>query len=346
MNHKKPLGVWFPTIQAGTGVDVFTSRLVDALVRAGHRAEIAWLPHRAEFAPWTVQAPKAPEWADVIHVNSWLHPRFYANLGRPAVVTCHGCVHDPALGPYKSQLQSAYHKLWVHQLEARAFSAASVITAVSAYTSGQMKNAFGNLEVHVIPNWLPSDAFSFNEREQPQEPFRLLYVGKWSRRKGADLLAEIMELLGADFELHFTGIPPNGQVLPSNMIPLGWATSPATIRDWMYSADALIFPSRMEGMPLAVLEALACGLPVICTEAASLPEIVANSENGLICPVDDVEAFVRAARSLRGDEAMWMRVRFCAHSHAKSVHSEGRALESFRNIYNLAARRGIAIDAS
>src|SRR5690606_37416690 len=63
--------VWFPTIQAGTGTDVFTQRLCDGLNARGVRAQITWLPHRAEYVHWTVPAPPPPAWANVVHANSW-----------------------------------------------------------------------------------------------------------------------------------------------------------------------------------------------------------------------------------------------------------------------------------
>ncbi|MFN3594090.1 MAG: glycosyltransferase [Thiobacillaceae bacterium] len=68
-------------------------------------------------------------------------------------------------------------------------------------------------------------------------------------------------------------------------------------------ADALLFPSRIEGLPLTVIEAMACGLPVIAAKSASLPEVVAHGATGLLCPVDDVGAYVSAPRTLAGDAA-------------------------------------------
>src|SRR5690606_2448467 len=90
--------VWLPAILAGTGADVFTMRLCDGLNARGLRAEITWLPRRAEYLPWTVQVPRPPEWANVAHVNSWLPQRFWPK-GLPSVVTVHHLVHDPAYKP-------------------------------------------------------------------------------------------------------------------------------------------------------------------------------------------------------------------------------------------------------
>jgi len=143
--------VWFPTIRAGSGTDVFTERLCAGLQARGIRAEITWLPLRAEYAPWTVPIPKPPEWANVVHINSWLHPRFVPrNL--PTVVTVHHSVHDPAFMPYKTTAQKFYHRFWIRPIEARNVRCAAVVTAVSRHVAAQVKKLFGRTDVAVIYN--------------------------------------------------------------------------------------------------------------------------------------------------------------------------------------------------
>jgi len=86
--------VWFPAVRTGSGADVFTERLAGALIERGVRAEISWLPHRAEFLPWSVGRPTIPAGANIVQVNSWLHTRFIpARL--PVVATMLHCVLDP-----------------------------------------------------------------------------------------------------------------------------------------------------------------------------------------------------------------------------------------------------------
>ena len=335
-----PLGIWFPTVRAGTGADVFAVRLAEGLQRRGVRAEITWLPHRAEYAPWSVAAAKPPSWASVVHINTWLHPRFYAGTGLPILATCHGCVHDPALEPYKSRAQAFYHRHLVRPIEKHSLATAVVVTAVSLYTAEKVTQAFGRKGIEVIANWLPDDAFVRNGREAPNEPFRLLYVGNWSSRKGSDLLPAIIGELGPEFELQFTGVPPKHTRLPQNMVSLGWSSEPSRVREWMWAADALMFPSRMEGMPLAVLEAMACGLPIIASDTSSLPELIADGRTGLLCPVDDVHAFANAVQRLRGSPTEWKAMGNAAYAWAKAYHSESVALDNYLALYRSLRRTG------
>lgn len=339
--------VWFPAIRAGTGADVFTERLAAGLERAGIRVEITWFPHYTEFAPWLVAVQQPPAWANIIHVNSWFHPRCIQLRSLPVVVTCHGCVHDSVLLPHKSFLQALYHRFWVRRVEGMEFRGGAAITAVSEYTAKKIKQMFTISEVKVVPNWIPDESFDYRDRSSPEPIFRLLYIGSWSRRKGADLLVEIMRGLGDGFELHFTGFPPSRAELPSNMKPLGWTTDSAVVRGWISSSDALLFPSRMEGMPLAVLEAMACGVPVIASDAASLPEIVQDGVNGFICAVDSPIEFIDAVRRMKNQSHWWAQARLAAHEAVRQRHSEHSAVQAYLEVYEAvlgaqSAQEGVA----
>lgn len=309
--------VWFPTVRCHSGTDIFTERLVQTLTQRGYRAEITWLPLRAEYAPWSVPVPQPPPWATVVHVNSWLHPRFFPPY-RPVVSTLHSCVHDPALRPYKRPAQAAYHALWVRGVEAANIRCANRVVAVSRYTAEVARKAFGPLDIEVIHNGVDTDFFTPVARSSPNKPFRLLYVGNWSRLKGVDLLAPILTQLGQGFELVYTADRNSRHThfpLPSNCRNLGRLDRDA-LREAYRHADALIFPSRLEGFGLVAVEAMACGLPVIASAATSLLEVVTHGESGWLCPLDMVAAFATAARELARKPELWHMMRNAARKRA------------------------------
>lgn len=327
-DDSRALGIWFPAVRSGTGADVFTIRLAQALRARGIRADITWLPHRAEYAPWSVARPRPPEWATVAHINSWLHRRFIPrNL--PLVMTLHSCVHDPAFKPYKKLPRALYHRFWIKRSEAHSLGRAAIATAVSQYTADQAAAIFGRKDIKVLYNWIDTDVFSPDARAHPHQPFRLLFVGKPSIRKGADLLPQIMRILGPDFELRYTGEPKDIGVsdLPENMISIGRLESEAAVVNAYREADALLFPSRLEGLSLAMLEAQSCGLPIIATRASSLPEVVEHQKTGILCPADQPEAFAEAAQQLC-DSRKWLLI---------SKTSRMRATKMFREEYRLGA---------
>ena len=74
------------------------------------------------------------------------------------------------------------------------------------------------------------------------------------------------------------------------------------LRFWYNSAETFIFPSVFEGFGLPVLEAMACGTPVIVSDASSLPEVVGDA--GLTLPPQAVGAWTEALRRA-GDDSQW-----------------------------------------
>lgn len=271
---KQP-AIWFPTVRCGTGTDVFTETLVAGLREQGLQAEITWLPHRAEYLPWTVPVPKPPAWANVVHINTWLHPRFIP-VDLPVVATLHHSIHDPALKPYKGWLRAAYHQHWIRHIERATMRRANTVVAVSQFAADSAKAHVLNCPMQVIHNGVDTKRFYPPAHREIHKPFRLLYVGSWMARKGVDLLAPIMRELGDDFVLHYTGgaaAEKDKPQMPPNMHDLGRLTGDEVVKA-MHEADALLFPSRSEGFGLVAAEAMACGLPVICTKGSSLVEVV------------------------------------------------------------------------
>lgn len=331
--------VWFPTIRADSGTDIFTERLASALEKRGIRTEITWLPHHAEYAPWLVAKPKPPAWATVVHCNSWLHQRFISR-DLPLVTTIHSCVHDPAFDQYKGWAQRLYHQYWIRSLESTSIGRANRVTAVSRYTASRTAETFGHAIITPIYNWIDTQAFRPSIQQRlPGHPFRLLFVGNINKRKGADLLPAILHRLGDQFTLHYTGTEQDfSDQLPSNMLSLGRLEGAEALVKAYQNSDALLFPTRLEGFGLSVIEAQACGLPVISTYSSSIPEVVEDNKTALLCPLDDIDAFARAASRLRNEPGLWSRMSNAATERAKQF-SEDAALTSYIEIYrDLTAR--------
>jgi glycosyltransferase involved in cell wall biosynthesis len=304
MSSRRDLAVWFPAVQTKTGTDVFTERLASGLQQRGIRTEITWLPLRAEYAPWSVRAPKPPEWATVVHVNSWLHPRFMPGH-LPVIATIHHSMHSPALLAYKGFMRAVYHRWWMAPNERHVLRRTQKVVAVSRFVADTVRRTLLDVPAEVIYNGVDTNRFRPGNRPRdPGASFKLLYVGSWKKLKGVDLLAPIMRALGVGFELRYTGGPAAEQDrdgVPPNMHDIGRLKGEDAVISAMQDADALLFPSRSEGFGLTVAEAMACGLPVITTHCSSLPELVVPGVTGYLCPRDDVGAFVEVARNLAAD---------------------------------------------
>ncbi|WP_396621529.1 glycosyltransferase family 4 protein [Marinobacter sp. W-8] len=331
-----PLGVWFPTVRSNTGTDVFTERLVQNLNEEGFRAEISWLPLRAEYAPWTVPVPTPPSWATVAHVNTWLHPRFLPQQ-LPVIATLHHSIHDPALAKLKGFARNCYHRWWIAPNERRVMELANRVVAVSHYAANIGRKTLLDIPIEVIYNGVDIQRFhpSTDERK-PHKPFRLLYVGSWKALKGVDLLAPIMRELGEDFELYYTGGPTANRskpFLPPNMHDIGRLQTPVDVVAAMQTADAFVFPSLSEGFGLVAAEAMACGLPVIASRGSSLAEVIEDRKTGLLCSPSNVNSFVSAIKKIFNNEDLRRKISNLSRQHAKVRFSHTKSTSQYLEVY-------------
>jgi glycosyltransferase involved in cell wall biosynthesis len=126
--------------------------------------------------------------------------------------------------------------------------------------------------------------------------FRVCYVGRVEVAKGIGYLLDAWKRLAlAGAELLLIGeIQPEGKALlgkylSNNVKLLGWLP-PQELAEHYRQSSILVLPSVNEGMGLVLLEAMACGLPVIASDRTGAPDCVADGKEGFVIPARDVEA--------------------------------------------------------
>jgi len=170
--------------------------------------------------------------------------------------------------------------------------------AVVANSQGLAKLARGfddQVEIKIIPNGVETREFQLPKKREWGLP-RLLFVGRLVYQKGLDILVQALGgLTSFPWELKLVGDGPHRPVLESMANDLGitdriefvgWLDREAVYNQYR-EANLFVFPSRHEGMPNAVLEAMACGLPVIATDIAGNAELVHPETTGLLVPPED-----------------------------------------------------------
>ena len=151
----------------------------------------------------------------------------------------------------------------------------------------------------VIENAVPEPASNVNNARFAQEPDRLhvLFVGRFDRQKGLDVLLPAFERAQKerpDLRLHIVGasIRQDSEelTLPDGAYLYGWVDK-ARIDDWYASADALIVPSRWEGLALVIPEALRNGTPILCSNRGAMPALIRHGATGEVFELTEEAIF-------------------------------------------------------
>lgn len=181
----------------------------------------------------------------------------------------------------------------------------------------------------VIPNFVDTDVFVPGEFSS-RSPNQFLFIGRLeSDQKRPELAVKGAALVpganldiigdGPEFEklTFITGSMDNVQLL--GRLPH------SKLSELMSKARGLVIPSRYEGIPKVVIEAMAAGLPVIATRAQGLSEIVDHGVNGLLVE-PNAESIADAMQSLLNDADLWLDLSQNARKTATSEYSRASVL--------------------
>ena len=163
--------------------------------------------------------------------------------------------------------------------------------------------------ISVIPPGVDIEDWSgvFGESKQPGNGLlRLLFVGGDFARKGGRLLIEAfrrglqdqceLDIVTRDAEALSASVGLKGVRVHTGMTP-----NCSALQALYGAADLFVFPTLADCLPIAVMEAMAAGLPVVATCVGALAEEVEHGVNGLIVPPNDVDAIVDAIRELEAN---------------------------------------------
>ena len=185
------------------------------------------------------------------------------------------------------------------------------------YRQSWIRHGLNPERLKILPRGLDTELFHPARREPAFfEKFgarngevRLLYVGRISREKDLDLLAAAYYRLrdeGLPVQLFIVGHGPYSEAFAKSL-PEAFFTGYLTgneLATAYASADVFVFPSTTDTFGNVILEAQACGLPVVVSDSGGPKELVEDKANGLITKSHDVEDFAHAIRALVTDPAL------------------------------------------
>jgi len=201
-------------------------------------------------------------------------------------------------------------------------------------------------ETAVVPNYVDvPDGAALRARPARE----ILFLGLIGERKGVfDLLPAFAAARAANGALELT-IGGNGAIdrARSEAQRLGVADH-VDLRGWVGAqerealltrADIFALPSRNEGLPMSVLEAMARGLPVIATPVGGVPELIEDGVNGLLVPLADPDALARAILKLADDQEGRAALGRAARETILARHSAAVALPALEHVYATVSRK-------
>ena len=285
--------------------------------------------------------------ADIFHATEHLLPRLRHIR---SVFTLHDLIFrfDPG-----SHLP--LNRIYLNLMMPRFLRAADVVISVSECSKRDAVNLYGTPEekIHVVPEgvdarFTPSgDPIRLAQvREKYKLPQRyVLFVSTIEPRKNLPVLFDMLALR-REQGLEMWPLVVVGK--------LGWLYEPILnritglgLQDWifqtgfvadedlpvLYSAAALhVMPSRYEGFGLSVLEAMACGTPVVCSNTSSLPEVAGQA--ALLVPPDDVHGWAEAISRLWSDDSLHAQLRKRGLAQARNFTWENAARKTLE-IYEM-----------
>ena len=216
---------------------------------------------------------------------------------------------------------------------------AACIVVVSERWGAWMRQVTRNPRIAVIPNGvaLPPAA------DAPRQPARIAFHGRCCEGKGIYDLLQAMLGLRRQFPEVRLDCAGDGEVdeversvaalgLADRVRVHGWI-GPQRRDEMLAQAAVFVLPSHVEGLPMALLEAMAAGCPVVASAVGGIPDVVADGVNGLLVPPNDPRALQAAIARLLSDPALARRLGAAARDTVASRYTVEKSVERVEQIY-------------
>ncbi len=244
--------------------------------------------------------------ADVVHMHS--HSIGFLTGGSPQgsslVLSVDATAHDWWAMP-SSSLLAGDRELALspsRALERRALARADLVVAWTAWARRGVQRSSPAANVVEIHPGLDLDLYRPAPRVERPRP-RLLFVGgRFLEKGGEDLLAAVGERIGRDLELDVVTpaeVPARDGLRVHRLGP-----ADPRLLELFQQADLLCLPTYGDAAPWVLVEAMACGTPVLSTEVGGIPDLLDFGRAGLIVAPGDRRALGRAVDAVLGDGAL------------------------------------------
>ncbi len=276
---------------------------------------------------------------DVVHIQTpfiahYLGKAWARRVGLPVIETYH-TYFEAYFHHYIKAMPAWLSRKLTRWFTRQQVNAVDALIVPSTALEDVMERYRVKTPVHVLPTGLGADDFrdtnpaQFAQRrgidlDRPT----LVYVGRVAHEKNIGFLLEVLEQVSRDMPATQLVIAGEGPALSSiqsrvkrrgltdNVVFTGYLSRNGELQDCYACGDAFVFASRTETQGLVLLEAWACGVPLVSTAHLGTKDILASGRGALV-PPDDVGAFADAVTRLLGDPALRDRLASEAREEAR-----------------------------
>jgi glycosyltransferase involved in cell wall biosynthesis len=258
---------------------------------------------------------------DIVHVHMASHGSFARKASLLRMAQLFGCstvvhVHGAGFDSFFDQSSLTRKRAITHTLES-----ADLVIALSEEWRSRLSAMAPKAAIRVLMNPVVCAEFADVAAARPdvsQDGGTILFLGAFGRRKGvfdlieagvkiAEQRAHFVFELGGDQDVDELRELIAERGLESNVRVLGWVRGQEKL-DAFRRAHVFVLPSYHEGLPIAVLEALAAGLPIVTTPVGGIPEVIKDGVNGILIEPGDIDALAEGILRLLDDEALRKRM--------------------------------------
>ena len=196
----------------------------------------------------------------------------------------------------------------------------------------------GGVDTEAIASAVPAERQALCLKDT--EPL-LLWVGRLDPVKGLDVLVRATAIAGRTrpLQLAIVGDGPCREELVRLIDEQGLAGRAhllgvqAQVPPLLNAADVFVFPSRTEGLPNALLEAMAAALPIVTTDVPGCRDLIESERTGLLVPAGDATALAAAVIRVLKDQPLAARLGQAARAHVRRYHQREQCFEAYRAVY-------------
>jgi glycosyltransferase involved in cell wall biosynthesis len=341
-----------PSLNAISGVTTHVATLLRSPLRSefalahfqvgseGRSESAAARLARLAASPFTLAAAILRSRAAIVHLNTSLNAKAYWR-DLAYLVVARLCGARVVLQKHGGTLRDFCRNRIAASFVRNTLKLADAIVVLSRAEMSEYRG-IGNV-VH-LPNGIDCAPYLRYNRSVPASgPLQLAYIGRLAPRKGLAEILEALSLLGPGVaKLVIAGSGPDEAKLRLRAKSLGVARAvhflgPACGEDkarLLSQADVLLLPSHSEGLPYALLEAMAAGVVPVVTPVGAIPEVVEDGVHGKIVPVGDAQAIAAAVEQIAADRASLARMSAACRARIAAAYSIDRLAGELASLYS------------